>query len=143
MLGTTGADEDELEDARQDLIRAGGNPEGMMQRLRAEHEAGRNASASTPAPSQNAPDLESSSLAGQVRAWLWLKTKQERLESARNEAKGLAKTLTGQHDLEYRVKRRIAETNREGAGADSTGYRPGRRLKQACRRRPLAQTFLQ
>ena len=118
-------DEDELEDARQDLIREGGNPEGMMQRLRAEHEAGRNASASTPAPSQSAPDLESSSLAGQVRAWLWLRNKQETLESARTEAKGLAKTLTGQHDdLERRVEKeesqkQIARAQASGLGKDT------------------------
>ena len=59
-------DEDELEDARQDLIREGGNPEGMMQRLRAEHEAGHNEAAAAPAPSQSAPDLNTGNLYGQV-----------------------------------------------------------------------------
>jgi small-conductance mechanosensitive channel len=118
-------DEDELEDARQDLIREGGNPEGMMQRLRAEHEAGHNEAATAPAPSQSAPDLNAGNLYGQVRAWLWLRNKQERLESARNEAKVLAKTMAGQHDeIEHRVQneesqKQVARAQASGLGKDT------------------------
>jgi small-conductance mechanosensitive channel len=116
-------DEDELEDARQDLIRAGGNPEGMMQRLREEHKAGHDESAKAPAASQSAPvDLDASSLAGQVRAWLWLKTKREKLESARTDAKTLGKKLNAQHDdLEQRVQKE--ESQKQVARAQASGLR--------------------
>jgi len=116
-------DEDELEDARQDLIRVGGNPEGMMQRLREEHEAGHDESAKAPTTSQSAPvDLDASSLAGQVRAWLWLKTKRERLESARMDAEALTKKLVGQHDdLEQRVQKE--ESQKQIARAQASGLR--------------------
>lgn len=93
-------DEDELEDARQDLIRAGGNPEGMMQRLRAEHEAGRNQESSAPIVSQPAAiELEAGNLAGQVRAWWWLENKRSKLESARRDAKALGQRLLSQHNV--------------------------------------------
>ena len=116
-------DEDELEDARQDLIRAGGNPEGMMQRLREEHEAGHNEAAKAPTASPSAPvDLDAGSLAGQVRAWLWLKTKQEKLESARTDTKALVEKLVAQHDdLKQRVQKE--ESQKQVARAQASGLR--------------------
>jgi len=116
-------DEDELEDARQDLIRAGGNPEGMMQRLREEHEAGHDESAKAPTASQSAPvDLDATSLAGQVRAWLWLKTKREKLESARTDAKAIGEKLLAQHDdLKQRVQKE--ESQKQVARAQASGLR--------------------
>ena len=116
-------DEDELEDARQDLIRAGGNPEGMMQRLREEHEAGHDESAKAPTASQSAPvDLDASNLAGQVRAWLWLKAKREKLESARTDAKALGEKLLAQHDdLKQRVQKE--ESQKQVARAQASGLR--------------------
>ncbi len=116
-------DEDELEDARQDLIQAGGNPEGMMQRLREEHEAGHNESAKAPTASQSAPvDIDASNLAGQVRAWLWLKAKREKLESARTDAKALGEKLLAQHDdLKQRVQKE--ESQKQVARAQASGLR--------------------
>src|SRR3989442_9260124 len=116
-------DEDELEDARQDLIRAGGNPEGMMQRLREEHEAGHDESAKAPTASQSAPvDLDASNLAGQVRAWLWLKAKREKLESARTDAKALGEKLLAQHDdLKQRAQKE--ESQKQVARAQASGLR--------------------
>jgi small-conductance mechanosensitive channel len=113
-------DEDELEDARQELIRAGGNPEGKMQRLREEHDAGHLAP-NAPATSPSAPvELDSSNLAGQVRAWLWLKNKREQLESARRDANTLRQALSVQHDtLEHQVQdeeSKKAVTRQQAAG---------------------------
>src|SRR5258705_1903593 len=100
-------DEDELEDASQELIRAGGNPEGKMKRLREEHEAGHLTPSNAPSPSQSTPvELDSSNLAGQVRAWLWLKNKRERLESARQDANALRQALFVQHDA---LKQQVQE----------------------------------
>ncbi len=114
-------DQDELEDASQDLIRAGGNPEGKMQRLREEHEAGRTESTNAPVASRSAPvDLDAGNLAGQVRAWLWLKNKREQLESAHGDANAVRQALSVQHDsLEHRVQEeesKKAVTRQQAAG---------------------------
>src|SRR5258706_4853986 len=87
-------DNDELEDARQDLIRAGGDPAGTLQRLREEHEAGHDNQAPQAAAAAAPLDLDASNLAGQIRAWLWLKNKRGMLEAAPNEAGHLASALT-------------------------------------------------
>jgi small-conductance mechanosensitive channel len=113
-------DEDELEDARQDLIRAGGNPEGKMQRLRAEHEAGRTVTVSAPASSP--VDLEAANVAGQIRAWVWLRHKRSQLESAQQEARSLAQQLLAQHDqLEHRVQKQ--ESQKQVARQQASGLR--------------------
>lgn len=115
-------DEDELEDARQDLIRAGGNPEGMMQRLRAEHDAGHADASSTPATQSVPVALDVSNLAGQVRAWLWLKNKREQLDSARRDATTLEQSLLGQHDsLERRVQEE--ENQKQATRQQAAGLR--------------------
>ncbi|HWZ83092.1 MAG TPA: mechanosensitive ion channel domain-containing protein [Terriglobales bacterium] len=116
-------DEDELEDARGDLIRAGGNPEGTMQRLREEHEAGHTESAASPAASQGpGVDLQSSNLAGQAQAWLWLKSKREKLETARTDAKALGQRVLAEHNaLESHVQgeesqKQVARQQASGLG---------------------------
>ena len=99
-------DEGELDDAQQDLIRAGGDREGAVQRQREAHEANEDLLAkSAPAPSQGPPvDLAAANLAGQVRAWIWLKSKRASLEAARREIQDLGQGLQAQHDaLERRV----------------------------------------
>jgi len=114
-------DEDELEDARGDLIRAGGNPEGMMQRLRAEHEAGHNEAAAT-AVATTPVELESSNLAGQVRAWLWLRDKRERLEAARDDAHALGQAVLAEHEaLESHVEKE--EGQKQAARQQASGLR--------------------
>ncbi|MGB9075142.1 MAG: mechanosensitive ion channel domain-containing protein [Terriglobales bacterium] len=100
-------DEGELDAAQQDLIRAGGDREGAIQRQRAAHEANEDLLAkSPPAPSQSPTvDLAAANLAGQVRAWIWLKNKLASLEAARREIQDLGKDLQTQHDaLERRVR---------------------------------------
>lgn len=116
-------DEDELEDAREDLIRAGGNPEGMMQRLRAEHDAGRNQESSAPTVVQPvAIELEAGNLAGQVRAWWWLQNKRNQLESARRDAKALGQSLLSQHNvLEQHAEQE--ESQKQVARQQASGLR--------------------
>jgi small-conductance mechanosensitive channel len=93
-------DEDELDVAQQDLIRAGGDREGAIQRQRETHEANEDHLAqSPPAPSQGSPvDLTAANLAGQVRAWIWLKNKRASLDTARNQAQDFGQRLQAQHD---------------------------------------------
>src|SRR5512146_1390006 len=71
-------DKDELEDAQNDLVRAGGNPVGKIERMRDEHEAATHAPANTPlatsvaarsAAAANAAASQTGSLIAEVQAW--------------------------------------------------------------------------
>ena len=72
-------DEDEIEDAQQELIRTGGDQETRVQRQRDQHEAAEHEydqrQAQNPAATAPAVDLNATNLAGQVRAWMWLRDK--------------------------------------------------------------------
>jgi small-conductance mechanosensitive channel len=117
-------DEDELDVAQQDLIRAGGDREGAIQRQREAHEANEDHLAqSPPAPSQGSPvDLAAPNLAGQVRAWLWLKNKRASLDTARNQARDFGQRLQAQHDtLEREV--RAEQSQKQQTRQQATGLR--------------------
>ena len=126
-------DEDEIEDAQQDLIRSGGDQETAVQRQRDQHEAGEHEfeqrQSQSPAASAPAVDLNASNLASQVRAWMWLRDKRARIESARSQAEEIGNGLAEQHQaLQSRVheqkpqreetKQRAADL-RKGAAAGS------------------------
>src|ERR1700687_1670955 len=105
-------DEDEVEDAQQELIRAGGDQEAAVQRQRDQHEAGEHALEQR--QSQNAigtsaaagVNLDASNLVGQVRAWMWLREKRAHIESARRLAQEMGTELLAQHDA---LQRRVRE----------------------------------
>jgi hypothetical protein len=91
-------DQDELDDAKEDLERAGGNPQAKIQRLMEEHEAGHNTPPPT-APSQPPADYTAQSLWPQIQAWLALRKQQVQLTSARNDALRMIESLSHQHDV--------------------------------------------
>jgi len=104
-------DEDEVEDAQQELIRAGGDQEAAVQRQRDQHEAGehaleqrqsQNPTGGSPA---SAVDLGANTLLGQVRAWMWLRDKWANLESARRLAQEMETELLAQHEALQRSVR--------------------------------------
>jgi len=100
-------DEDEIEDAQEDLVKAGGDQEGAVERQRDQHEAVEHELEQHPSqpPTTATVDLTASDLAGQVRAWIWLRNKKARLEVARNEAGDMANALGEQHGiLQQRVR---------------------------------------
>ena len=99
-------DEDELEVAKDDLIRAGGDREGAIERQREAHEASEEHLAQNAPAAQGPPaDLSESNLAAQVRAWLWLRRQQTSLETARHQVQELGQTLGAQHNaIETRLK---------------------------------------
>jgi small-conductance mechanosensitive channel len=105
-------DEDEVEDAQQELIRAGGDQETAVQRQRDQHEAGeheleQHQSQNPTGASAAAPvDLSASTLVGQVRAWMWLRDKRAHIESARRLAEEMGNDLLAQHDA---LQRRVRE----------------------------------
>lgn len=91
-------DEGELEDAQQDLIDAGGDREGAIQRQRTAHEADEDRlDKNPPVVPRPTIDLAADNLLGQVRAWSWLKDKRARLDEARGAIRDLGKTLAAQH----------------------------------------------
>ncbi|MFY9559482.1 MAG: mechanosensitive ion channel domain-containing protein [Terriglobales bacterium] len=117
-------DEDELDVAQQDLIRAGGDREGAIQRQREAHEANEDHLAqSPPAPSQGPPvELAAANLAGQVRAWIWLKNKRASLEAARQQVQDLGQGLLAQHDaLERHVG--TEQSQKQQTREQATGLR--------------------
>jgi small-conductance mechanosensitive channel len=109
-------DKDELDDARQDLMRAGGDPQSAIQRERDEHEASMahsgNVGASGSAPGAAKETYEttaSSSVIAQFRGWSALNTKLEQLRVAQHDALDRAAALSKSHEtLEEEVKQERA-----------------------------------
>jgi small-conductance mechanosensitive channel len=117
-------DEDELDAAQQDLIRAGGDREGAIQRQRDAHEANEDLLAkSPPAPSQGPPvDLAAANLAGRIRAWIWLRNKRDTLEAARRQAQDFGQRLLAQHDVLDRQVR-AEQPQKQQTRQQATGIR--------------------
>jgi small-conductance mechanosensitive channel len=93
-------DQDELDDAREDLTRAGGDTESRIQRLLQEHEQSQHDTDKSAAPSAPPADLNYSArnLYAQVMAWTALRDKNSQLTQAQQDAKGLSSALTTKHD---------------------------------------------
>ena len=95
-------DQDEVDDAKQDLIRAGGDPEDRVQEMEKEHEAVTHGTASV-LPNVATPP-EEFGLLRIFQQWLALHQKQLKLWRAKQEAEFAAIALTGQHNvLEERI----------------------------------------
>ena len=89
-------DQDEVEDAKQYLIRAGGDPQGRIQAMVQEHEA---AAHDMPAPTAANGDAgQAGGLVHRLQQWFALRQKQIRLARAKQDALGAAAGLTAQHD---------------------------------------------
>jgi small-conductance mechanosensitive channel len=121
-------DEDEVEDARQELIRAGGDQEAAVQRQRDQHEAGEHAleqqKGQSPVVTAPLVDLASSNLVGQVRAWAWLRDKRARIESAQRQAQEVGNNLLGEHET-LRRKLQDEKPQREEAKQRAAELRKG------------------
>jgi small-conductance mechanosensitive channel len=97
-------DQDELDDAHQDLIRAGGDKQATIQNLRDQHEATQKAAAAQANAGNSAsatPSIElttSRSLVAQVEAWLSFNSKQNLLRQAQQNAFDRQSKLAGEHD---------------------------------------------
>ena len=112
-------DDDELDDARQDMIRAGGDPAGTIQRLRDAHEAAQHDSG-RPGAIVAPVNIDSATLAGQIRAALWLRDKRAQLSSAASEADRLGSSLASAHQsLEQHVDAEKAQQAGSARGQDA------------------------
>jgi len=92
-------DQDELEDAKEDLLRAGGDPLSRIQRQFNRHEATQAAEASHPRAAANADAKPlAEDLLGQFLAWRSLRAKSPQLQQAREQANQAAEKLRAAHD---------------------------------------------
>jgi hypothetical protein len=89
-------DQDEVDDAKQDLIRAGGDPQGRIQRMVEEHEAASH-TADSLTVAVNAP-VEKSGLIHRLQQWSALHQKQLELWRAKQEAESAAASFAVKHN---------------------------------------------
>jgi small-conductance mechanosensitive channel len=119
-------DEDEVDDAKQDLIRAGGDPEDRIQEMVQEHDAAAHGTAT--AIPNTPPPLEERGLIRRMQQWFGLHQKQMQLWRAKQEAGAVASSLTAQHNaLEARIdaaKQEIPELAHRSKSAKASGPSP-------------------
>jgi small-conductance mechanosensitive channel len=117
-------DQDEVEDAKQDLIRAGGDPQDRIQAMVAEHEVSTKATetalAATTTPS------EERGLIRRATQWWALHKKQMLLWRAKAATANTIGTLSARHDaLEKDLE---TDKSKAGASADGAALSPAARL---------------
>ena len=130
-------DQDELDDAKQDLARAGGDAQSKIQRMLDEHEASQHPHAPTaetsstevsksapgansPSATQQAASPELNSLVAQLRAWGELRQDREQLRQAQEEASAAAVALARRHEqLEAEVQKEKPPTEKPESPVES------------------------
>jgi small-conductance mechanosensitive channel len=88
--------QDEVDDAKQDLIRAGGDPQGRIQTMVEQHEAASHSSDTTQVNVRE--PAESGGLINRLQRWMALHQKQLQLWRAKHDAESAAASLSLQHD---------------------------------------------
>jgi small-conductance mechanosensitive channel len=133
-------DQDELDDANEDLQRAGGNPQGQIQHLLQEHEAGHADVAPAPTSGGDA-EYQARNLAPQIRAWLALQTKRTLLAQARQDALDAIPVLTHAHDtFDQRVKEQ--EEQKQAVRQKATGLAKGEAPEDGASKKQAAKDAL-
>ena len=89
---------DAIDDAKEDLVRAGGDPQALIQRELEEHEALGHSNNNAASQTKPASFEVEGSLISQYRTWQQLRENQKRLREAQQEANTAAETLTHKHD---------------------------------------------
>ncbi len=115
-------DQEELNDAKQDLIRAGGDKQGKIQRMLDEHEALMHSTAGSESPAAaaggNQGQLQESSLLAQLRAWGAVHLARNRVRNAQQDAINGAAVLARDHQaLEQEIKQEKSKPSASGSGA--------------------------
>lgn len=117
-------DKDELGDAQNDLMRAGGNPVGKVERMREEHEDATHAPANTPlansvaASSASAANTASTtgSLIDEVQAWSSVRNALGQVRQAQQDASSTAAALAHGHEaLEQETQQEQAQSSASAA----------------------------
>ncbi len=129
-------DQDDLSDASQALIRAGGNKQGRIQQLLDQHKAAEASIASyhpnAAASSSSIERTHSDSILAETRAWASLHSKETQLRQAREEALARAEQLSAARaqlqqevDEEQAAKKILHPRPAEGSAAGGAGTAPG------------------
>ncbi len=117
-------DQDEVDDAKQDLIRAGGDPQDRIQAMVKEHEASTKAT-ETALAAATTPS-EERGLVHRATQWWALHKKQLLLWRAKAATANTIGTLSARHDaLEKELD---ADKSKAGASADGAALSPAARL---------------
>ncbi|HMA25932.1 MAG TPA: hypothetical protein VKP00_18090, partial [Gemmatimonadaceae bacterium] len=112
-------DQDEVDDATQDLRRAGGDPQGRMQAMIQEHEEASRSSDSIRV--SVAAAVATHGLINHLRAWQGLNQKELELSRARLAADSLADVFKKRHDrLEARAAARLRDSATAPLSHDSS-----------------------
>jgi len=89
-------DQDELDDAKGDFARAGGNLADRIQMMKKQHEeTAHSAAAAIPS---GAPPAEQPGLLHQVRQWMSLRAEKQQIQNAKDASEAAATALTAQHN---------------------------------------------
>src|SRR5882762_8343837 len=104
-------DQDEVDEAKQDLIRAGGDPQGRIQTMVEEHEAASHSSDTTHVSVSEPP--EARGLIHRLQRWSELHQKRMQLWSAKQEAESAARSLSLKRaSIEKRSSEQEEQSNR-------------------------------
>jgi len=109
-------DQDEVDDAKQDLIRAGGDPQGRIQTMVEEHEAASHAADSLKVDGDRV--VEERGLIHRFQQWSVLHQKQLDLWRAKQDAESLAASFSAKHNA---MEAQIAAARRESSEVARTG----------------------
>ena len=109
-------DQDEVDDAKEDLIRAGGDVQGRIQAMVAEHEAASQASDATKI--NTSQPAEGHGLINRFQQWLTLHGKQMQLWHAKQDATSTAAALSRKHDA---LDRQVAAQNGKSPAPAAAG----------------------
>ncbi len=108
-------DENELEDARLDLARQGGDERGKLQQAAQEHTAAQQ----EPVPVARPAAINTATMGGQLSAWWTLRARQAQLQDAWQKAVDKAAALDWEHKvLEAMVEQKPAPSAVDSAGDD-------------------------
>jgi small-conductance mechanosensitive channel len=128
-------DKDELEDAQNDLMRAGGNPVGKIERMREEHEGATHPAPNTPlttsvaassAAAANAAAASTGSLIDEIQAWSAVRNTMRQVRQAQQEAVSAAAALAHGHEaLEQETQQEQAQNAAPPAAAQDGGATAG------------------
>src|SRR5260221_6111938 len=125
-------DQDEADDAKQDLIRAGGDPKGRIQSMVEEHEATSHVADTMHVSVDNS--VEAQGLIHRVQRWSALHQKQLLLWRAKQDAEALAISLTARHNaLESQIssdKAHAAQMDTQATSSAAGGSRKTSNLKR-------------
>ena len=125
-------DQDEVDEAKQDLIRAGGDPQGRIQTMVEEHEAASHA-ADTLKVTVTAP-VEERGLIHQFQQWSVLHQKQSELWHAKRDAESLAASFSAKHnarEAQVAAAKKESSEARAQAPAGTTPSNAGKRANRS------------